>query len=80
MSEKRARYDGPSGTGVDIPVELENGETRFVHVDQGAQLPTEIDGTPVRASVRDALLEQKDTWSEVRQATGSDISKGGGSR
>jgi hypothetical protein len=80
MSEKRARYDGPSGTGVDVPVELDNGEVRNVHVDQGSQLPTELDGQPIKASVRDALLLQED-WSEVRQATGSDIkSKGGDSR
>lgn len=69
MSEKRARYDGPSGTGVDVPVELDSGEIRDVHVDQGAQLPTSIDGQPISARFRDRLLEQDD-WSEVRQATG----------
>lgn len=71
MSEKRARYDGPSGTGVDLTVPLENGESRPVHVDQGQQLPSSIDGQRVPASFRDSLLEQDD-WSEVKQATGSE--------
>ena len=78
MSQKRAVYRGPSGTGVDLTLELDNGEFRSVHVDQGAQLPTEVDGQPIKASVRDSLLQQDD-WSEVRQATGSDTQKGGGS-
>lgn len=71
MSDIRARYDGPSGTGVDIPVELETGEIRNVHVDQGKQLPTDVDGIAISAKFRDSLLAQ-DTWSEVRQTTGSD--------
>jgi hypothetical protein len=74
MSEKRAVYRGPSGTGVDVTVELDSGEFRNVHVDQGAQLPTEIDGQPIRASFRDSLLQQDD-WSEVKQATGNDTKK-----
>jgi hypothetical protein len=74
MSEKRATYRGPSGTGVDLAVELDNGETRNVHVDQGAQLPPDVGGQKVSAKFRDSLLEQED-WSEVKQATGSDIKK-----
>jgi hypothetical protein len=76
MSEKRAATTGLPAPGVDVPVELDNGEFRNVHVDQGAQLPTEIDGTPISASFRDSLLEQDD-WSEVKQATGSDLKKEG---
>lgn len=70
-AEKRAAYRGPSGTGVDLTgVELANGELRSVHVEQGAQLPTEIDGVRVSAAYRDRLLEQED-WHEARQATGN---------
>lgn len=75
MSEKRAVYRGPSGTGVDVIVELDNGEFRSVHVDQGAQLPTDIDGQKISAKFRDSLLEQ-DAWSEVKQATGNDKKDG----
>jgi hypothetical protein len=69
-AEKRAKYIGASGTGVDLIVPLANGEERSIHVDQGHQLPTEIDGQPVPASFRDELLKQEDNWSEVKQATG----------
>jgi hypothetical protein len=62
---KKARYDGPSGTGVDVQVSYPTGEVRWVHVDQGHQLPTELeDGAKVPASVRDSLLATVD-WSEV---------------
>lgn len=67
MSEKRARYNGPSGTGVDLTdVELVDGQIRAVHVPQGGQLPTDIGGVKVAASYRDGLLGQAD-WSLVRQ-------------
>lgn len=79
MSERRAAYRGPSLTGVDLTVPLANGEYRSVHVEHGAQLPTEIDGVAVPATYRDSLLQQEDNWSEVKQATGSDKNKGGGS-
>jgi hypothetical protein len=73
MSEKRAVYRGGSGTGVDLSVPLGDGQHVPVHVDQGAQLPTEIEYGGVKhkvpASFRDSLLEQDD-WSEVNQATG----------
>jgi hypothetical protein len=71
MSEKRAVYIGPSGTGVDLAVPLANGEIRNVHVDHGDQLPTEIDGVAVPASFRDGLLEQEDNWSPTRRAGGA---------
>jgi hypothetical protein len=72
-AEKRAKYTGPSGTGVDLIVPLANGESRSVHVEQGHQLPTEIDGQAVPASFRDELLKQEDNWSEVKQATGQEL-------
>lgn len=63
MSAKRARYDGPSGTGVEIDVELSDGQTiRSVHVGRGQQLPAELNGVKVAPEFLDGLLEQED-WS-----------------
>lgn len=56
---KRARYDGGHPA---VIVEVLPGKT--VTVEQGHQLPTELDGEQVPASVRDGLLETND-WSEV---------------
>lgn len=74
---KKARYDGPSGTGVDVVISLPDGQQRYVHVDQGHQLPTQLeDGTTIPASERDKLTETDD-WSEVEVAAdkSSDTSK-----
>jgi hypothetical protein len=62
---KRARYDGPSGTGVDVAYTTNEGEDKSVHVDPGHQLPDDVP-----AKLRDSLLEQAG-WSEVNQAGGS---------
>ena len=56
---KRARYDGPYPA---VIVEVLPGQT--VEVQQGHQLPTEIEGEAVPATVRDGLLSTND-WSEV---------------
>lgn len=62
---KKARYDGPSGTGVDVIMTLPDGQIRNVHVDHGHQLPTELeDGTKIPAAERDKLLATTD-WAEV---------------
>jgi hypothetical protein len=62
---KKARYDGPSGTGVDVQIDFPTGEVRWAHVEQGHQLPAELDdGTKVPVAVRDNLLATSD-WSEV---------------
>jgi hypothetical protein len=66
MSAVRARYSGNSGTGVDITVELDNGEYRNVHVKQGGTLPDDVDGTAISAAFRDNLLAQ-DGWTKYRQ-------------
>jgi hypothetical protein len=62
----RARYDGPAAEGVDLTVELDNGEFRQVHVKQGGLLPDDIDGNAVSTAFRDSLLDQ-DGWSRYRQ-------------
>lgn len=72
MSEKRARYTGGSQTGVELAIQLANGETRNRHIPHGGEVPTEIDGIKVPAAFRDSLLEQTDNWSEVKRATGSE--------
>jgi hypothetical protein len=66
---KRARYAGPSGTGVELTVPLDDGQIKSVHIEHGHQLPTEIAGQPVSAAFRDQLLAQDD-WAEVDQTTG----------
>jgi hypothetical protein len=66
----RARYDGPSGTGVDITVELDSGEIRTTHVKQGGLLPEDINGVAISAAFRDSLLEQ-DGWTRYKQPAGS---------
>jgi hypothetical protein len=67
---KKARYDGPSGTGVDVLITFPDGQTRWIHVDQGHQLPAEMeDGPPIPASERDRLLATDD-WTAVDVATG----------
>lgn len=76
MSERRARYVGPSETGVDITYTLQSGEARTVHVRKGGEFPTEIAGEHVSAAYRDSLLEQSDNWTTVRRTTGSDAKKG----
>ncbi len=58
---KRARYDGPFSA---VVVDLQDG--RYATVERGHLLPTEVDGRPVRAAIRDNLLAQQD-WSEVTQ-------------
>ena len=65
---KRAKYTGPSGTGVEFNVELDTGEIRPVHVEHGHLLPTDIGGTAVKASFRDALIASDD-WTSVDQST-----------
>lgn len=79
MSEKRAVYNGPSGTGVDLLVELSDGQLRPCHVDQGGQLPAEIGGVKVSAAFRDGLLEQDD-WKPRKQATGDETNPPASSR
>lgn len=68
---RRARYTGGSGTGVDVSVELVDGQNVTVHVDPNHLLPEEVEQgdrkVAVSDSARDRLLEQKDTWSEVDQ-------------
>jgi hypothetical protein len=66
MSAIRAKYTGPSGTGVDLTVELDTGENRPVHVKQNGLLPEDIDGTPISAAFRDSLLQQ-DGWTRYKQ-------------
>ncbi len=61
---RKARYDGGSGTGVDVLVTLADGQQRYVHVEQGHQLPTEVGGVDVPAKARDALTATDD-WTEV---------------
>lgn len=65
MSTKKAAYHGASGTGVDVVVTFDDESVSTVHVPHGNQLPTEVDGKPVPARVRDSLLAQ-DGWSEVK--------------
>lgn len=63
---KKARYVGPSGTGVEVT--LPDGRT--VHVPQGGELPADAP-----ADLRDALLAQED-WTEVnRSASGESRSE-----
>lgn len=66
----RARYDGPSGTGVDVTVELDSGEIRTTHVKQGGLLPEDINGAAISAAFRDSLLEQ-DGWTKYKQPASS---------
>jgi hypothetical protein len=68
---RRARYSGGSLTGVDVKVELVDGQKVQVHVDPNHLLPEEVEQgdrkVAVLASERDRLLEQKNIWSEVDQ-------------
>jgi hypothetical protein len=73
MPDRRAMYVGPSQTGIDLTVELANGETRNVHVPHGGDVPTEIDGMKVPATFRDGLLEQKDNFSLANRAVGDEV-------
>jgi hypothetical protein len=67
MSDIKARYVGhPEGCYLPT-VPVGDGETRGVRIPYGGELPTEIDGLPVPASYRNSLLEQKDSWTEVRR-------------
>ncbi len=70
MSNIRARYDGPSATGVELLVELQDGQTYPVQVKKNGLLPEEVGGQSVAASFRNKLLEQED-WSEFRQSDSS---------
>lgn len=63
---KKAKYTGPSGTGVDLDVRLSDGQVKPVHVDQGHDLPGEIGGVSVLPAYWDNLLEQAD-WTEVKR-------------
>lgn len=68
MSAKRVKYAGPSGTGVDVDIPFPDGSTERIHVDQGGQLPAEVNGKSVPAAFRDSLLEQAD-WTDVKRST-----------
>lgn len=72
MADKKARYVGPSQTGVDLAVPLANGMTVETQIKQGGELPSEIDGVRVDTKYRDSLLEQSDNWTEVKRATGAE--------
>lgn len=65
---KRARWDGPHT----VEVRLTDG--RVATLEPSHLLPTEIDGEPVPASVRDDLLSRED-WSEVDQSSTSTATK-----
>lgn len=60
--KKNARYEGGSGTGVDLLVPLEDGQQRRVHVDQGQELPADFAGVAVDPEFVDRLLETDD-WT-----------------
>jgi hypothetical protein len=66
----RARYDGPSGTGVDVTVELDTGEFRTTHVKQGGLLPEDINGVAITPAFRNSLLDQDD-WTKYQQQSTS---------
>lgn len=65
MSDIKARYSGPSLTGVDLNVVLDSGEIRNVHIPYGGELPNEVGGSRVSATFRDSLLTQGDNFSKV---------------
>ncbi len=71
--ELRAKYVGGSLTGVDLNVLLDNGEIRNVHIDHGADLPSEVGGEKVSAGFRDSLLAQSENFSKVNRATGDEV-------
>jgi len=58
--KQNARYEGGSGTGVDLTVLLVDGQQRPRHVDQGEALPTEIADAAVDPEFVERLLEQGD--------------------
>ena len=60
------RYTGHSGTGVDLDVPLEDGQTVPYHVEQGGYLPLEMRGVKVQRSFIKSLLQQEDAW-QARQ-------------
>jgi hypothetical protein len=68
MSDIKARYVGhPDGAYLPLVPVGDEGETRAITVPYGGELPHEIDDLPVPASFRDLLLEQKDSWTQVRR-------------
>jgi hypothetical protein len=76
MSEIKARYVGhPDGVTLTVPVSTEGEPPRHVTVSHGGELPTEVDGHPVPASFRDSLLEQKDSWTQVKRKDTSTAAK-----
>ena len=58
MSDKKARYVGPSQTGVDLSIPIAPGDFEHVHVVHGGELPVEVNGRKVPVAFRDGLLEQ----------------------
>ena len=70
MADIKARYVGhPDGTYIlAVPVGDE-GETRPVNIPYNGELPSEIDGLPVSAKFRDSLLQQSDSWTQVKRET-----------
>jgi len=65
---KRARYDGPGSVRVFLGEPGDIFDTNFVELKHGEWLPeTDKNGDPVKASVRNSLLEGPD-WSEVKQS------------
>src|SRR4051812_21100128 len=70
MSDIKARFHGhPEGVTLTVPVSTEGEPPRHVTIPHGGELPNVIDGHPVPASFRDSLLEQKDTWTQVKRQT-----------
>lgn len=69
MSDKRARFIGHPD-GVDLSIPFDDGDVAHVHVAHGAELPAEVRGRKIPASVRNNLLEQESNWTEVNRATG----------
>lgn len=71
MSTTRtARYTGPSGTGVDLTIRLQDGQERLVHVPHGEALPAELGGVSLDENFLNTLLQQ-DGWDDQssKQAT-----------
>jgi len=76
MSDIKARFHGlPDGVNLTVPVATEGEPPRHIHVPDGGELPTEIDGHKVPAAFRDSLLEQKDNWTRVDRSKKADEPK-----
>jgi hypothetical protein len=64
---KRAKYEGPGSVRVFLGEPGDVYDTNFVELKHGEWLPTEDkNGDPVKASIRNQLLESPD-WTEVSQ-------------